>query len=147
VPRRRDVDRLQEEIEELFSDLWQVPRFAGLRRGFRPSVDCFRTAEPPQLIVVVELAGVEPAAVRVDALPGELVIRGERRRQGHAGRVYQQMEIDHGPFERRIPLDGDVDTAAATATYRAGLLTIVLPLAARSARPVKVAIDVAEASP
>ena len=32
---RRDVDKLQEEIEELFADLWQVPRFSGIRRGFR----------------------------------------------------------------------------------------------------------------
>jgi hypothetical protein len=31
---RRDIDRLQGEIEELFADLWQVPRFAGLRHGF-----------------------------------------------------------------------------------------------------------------
>ena len=37
---RRDVDKLQEEIEELFADLWQVPRFSGLRLGFRPNVDC-----------------------------------------------------------------------------------------------------------
>ena len=36
---RRDVDKLQEEIEELFADLWQVPRFSGIRRGFRPNVD------------------------------------------------------------------------------------------------------------
>ena len=43
---RRDIDRLQGEIEELFADLWQVPRFTGMRRGFRPAVDCFHTTEP-----------------------------------------------------------------------------------------------------
>ena len=31
---RRDIDKLHEEIEELFADLWQVPRFAGFL--FRP---------------------------------------------------------------------------------------------------------------
>ena len=42
---RRDVDKLQEEIEELFADLWQVPRFSGLRHvsglrhGVRPNLD------------------------------------------------------------------------------------------------------------
>ena len=56
---RRDVERLQ-EIEELFADLWQVPRFAGLRHGFRPAVDCFVTDDPHQLNVVVELAGIDP---------------------------------------------------------------------------------------
>jgi len=49
---RRDIDRLQGEIEELFADLWQVPRFAGMRHGFRPAVDCFVTEDPHQLNVV-----------------------------------------------------------------------------------------------
>jgi len=56
---RRDVDKLQEEIEELFADLWQVPRFSGIRHGFRPNVDCFHTDDPHALTVVVELPGVD----------------------------------------------------------------------------------------
>ena len=142
MPRRRDVDRLQQQVEELFSDLWQVTSFSGLRRGFRPPVDCYRTADPPQLVVVVELAGVDPATVRVEALPGELVVSGQRSRPRDGGRVYQQMEIEYGPFERRVPLDGNVDTEAATATYRDGFLTVTLPPARRAARAVKVAVDV-----
>ena len=62
---RRDIDRLQGEIEELFADLWQVPRFSGLRSGFRPSVDCYTTEEPPQLVVVACLPGVDPASIEI----------------------------------------------------------------------------------
>jgi len=142
VPRRRDVDRLQQQVEELFSDLWQVPSFSGLRRGFRPPVDCYRTADPPQLVVLVGLPGVDPATVRVEALPRELVISGERRRPRDGGRVYQQMEIEYGPFERRVPLDGDVDTEAAAASYRDGFLTVTLPPAKRATGPVKVSVEV-----
>ena len=36
---RRDIDRLRDEIDDLFSELWQVPRFAAGRSGFRPQVD------------------------------------------------------------------------------------------------------------
>ena len=36
--RPNDIDRLHEEIQELIDELWQVPRFAGGRRGFRPQV-------------------------------------------------------------------------------------------------------------
>ena len=57
VPWRERDDKLQEEIEELFADLWQVPRFSGLRHGFRPNVDCFHTDDPHALTVVVELPG------------------------------------------------------------------------------------------
>ena len=93
---RRDVDKLQEEIEELFADLWQVPRFSGLRHGFRPNVDCFHTDEPHTLTVVVELPGVEAQSIRIVAGERLLVIAGERKRPQIPGRVYQQVEIEYG---------------------------------------------------
>src|SRR5579885_3028903 len=127
---RRDVDRLQEEIEELFADLWQVPRFSGLRHGFRPNVDCFHTDEPHALTVVVELPGVDPDSVRV-MVGGErlLVIAGERKRPQVSGRVYQQMEIEYGPFQRQVRLAEDVEPAQAKATFERGILTVELPVA------------------
>lgn len=142
VARRRDIDRLQAEIEELFSELWQVPRYTGLRRGFRPQVDCFRTEDPPELTVVVELAGVEPETVEIVAAGRTLAIVGERRRPRVAGQVYQQMEIEYGPFACQVPLAEDVDPAAAQATYGRGLLTIVLPVVVEPPRPVRVPIEV-----
>src|SRR5213593_2269692 len=102
---RRDIDKLHEEIEELFADLWQVPRFAGMRRGFRPNVDSYFTEDPHELTVVVELPGVDPQAL--DLVVGEraLIIAGERRRPKLDGTVsYQQMEIEYGPFRRQVRL-------------------------------------------
>ena len=130
MPKPRDVNRLQEELEELFADLWQVPRFAGLRRGFRPPVDCYRSEEPPAVTVVVDLAGIEPKGVEVVVTERTVVISGERRRPALSRRVsYRQMEIEYGPFVRRIALAEDVDPESAEATYERGLLTVVLPLA------------------
>jgi len=127
---KRDVDRLQQELEELFSDMWQVPGFAGLRRGFRPHVDCYRSEEPPTVTVVVELAGIDPGDVEIAVTDRTVVVSGERRRPGLACRVsYRQMEIEYGPFQRRISLAEDVDPAAAEATYEQGLLKVVMPLA------------------
>jgi HSP20 family protein len=139
---RRDIDRLQGEIEELFADLWQVPRFSGLRRGFRPAVDCFHTDEPHQLTIVVELAGVEPESVTLVAEERAVTISGERRRPRVPGQVYQQMEIEYGAFQRTINVAEDVDVAAASAAYERGLLTIVLPIAERPPRAEPVSIDV-----
>jgi len=127
----RDIDRLQGEIEELFADLWQVPRFAGIRSGFRPAVDCFFTEDPPELIVVVELAGVDPDSIELSVEERALTVSGSRARPRVAGQVYQQAEIEYGHFERRIPLGQDIDAAAASAAYEAGLLRITLPIARR----------------
>ena len=122
---------LSAEIEELFSELWQVPRFAGLRRGFRPNVDSYHTDEPHELTVIVEAPGIDPATLTIVVSERTLVIAGERTRERSGGRVYQQMEIEYGPFARQIRLDEDVDPDRATAKYEQGIVTISLPVAAK----------------
>jgi HSP20 family protein len=129
---RRDAGRLQNELEDLFADLWQVPGFAGLRRGFRPHVDCYRSDEPPAVTLVVDLAGVDPDDVEVIVTERTVTITGERRRPELASRVsYRQLEIEYGSFQRRISLAEHVDPEGAEATYERGLLSVVLPLAQR----------------
>ena len=140
--QRTDVDRLHDEIQELIDELWQVPRFAGGRRGFRPQVDCVRSEDPPALHVVVELPGVDPSELQVVAADRVLVVAGVRQRQPLEGR-YQQMEIEYGPFQRRIPLDEPVDTTAATARYEHGLLTVELPIATKAPPVERVLITIA----
>jgi len=125
---RRKVDRLQEEIEELFADLWKASRFSGLRHGFRPNVDCYHTDDPHLLTVVVELPGVDAQTIGVVAAERLLVIAGERRRPHVPGRVYQQMEIEYGAFERHVQLVENVDPERAQARFDQGVLTIELPV-------------------
>ena len=121
---------MQEELEELFADLWQVPGFAGLRQGFRPQVDCYRTDDPPAVTVIADLAGVDPEQVSIEVTERTVLISGVRRRPKLNCRVsYRQTEIEDGPFQRRITLAEDVDPNGGEATYDRGLLRIVLPLA------------------
>ncbi len=141
MKRRNDIERLHDEINELIDELWHVPRFSGARRGFRPQVDCVRGDDPPELRVFVELPGVDPAAIQVIAADRVLVVAGERCRPAFRGR-YQQMEIEYGPFQRRIQLDEPVDTAAASARYERGVLTVVLPIAAKPAKAERVSISI-----
>ena len=57
------------------------------------------------------------------------MIAGERARQRSDGRVYQQMEIEYGPFSRQVHLSEDVDPDRATARYEHGIVRISLPVA------------------
>jgi HSP20 family protein len=43
--------------------------------------------------------------------------------------VYQQMEIEYGPFQRQVHLAEDVDPEGAVARFEHGVLTIELPAA------------------
>ena len=139
--RRNDIDRLHDEVQELIDELWHVPRFAGGRRGFRPQADCIRSEDPSALHVIVELPGVDPAELQVVAADRVLVVSGVRRRPPLRGR-YQQMELEYGPFQRRIQLDEPVDTSAASARYEHGVLTVVLPIAASQPKVERVTITI-----
>jgi HSP20 family protein len=141
MTKRRDIDRLQHDIEELFADLWQVPRYVRGRRGFRPDVDCYSSQDPPVLTVVVELAGVDPDSLNVHVTPNALLVRGERLRPRVPGAVYHQMEIAYGAFEREVRLPAAVDVRRASASVSGGLLTITLPVARRRATKVSVPVE------
>jgi HSP20 family protein len=142
VDKRRDLEHAAEEIEQLFADLWQVFPFSrGLRRSYRPQVDVYRTDDPPGLIILAELPGVDPREVRLVVSAQALLIAGERQRPRDCGH-YQQMEIDYGPFQRQVTLAEDVDPEEATATYERGILTVRLPIAPKPAPRESVAIEV-----
>jgi HSP20 family protein len=144
MTRRRDIDRLA-ELEELFADLWQVPRFAaGMRLTHRPQIDVFRTEDPSALTLVVEIPGAKPDAIRIVLDGRRLLIVGERERPRVEGQWYRS-EIEYGPFEREVSLAFDVNVEEAKASYERGLLRIVLPVAERPPAPMRVTIEVLRA--
>jgi HSP20 family protein len=144
MARRRDIDRLA-ELEELFADLWQVPRFAaGMRLTHRPQIDVFRTENPAALTLVVEIPGAKPDAIRIVLDGRRLLIVGERERPHVEGQWYRS-EIEYGPFEREVSLAFDVNVEEAKASYERGLLRIVLPVAEQPPAPMRVTIEVLRA--
>ena len=125
----RDVDKLQEEIEELFADLWQVPRFSGLRHGFRPNVDCFHTDDPHALTVVVELPGVDPQSVRVvvgrtRARRSPASARGRRSRAASTSRWRSSTARSSG----RCGSSRTSTPSTRRASFEHGVLTVELPV-------------------
>ena len=142
MARRRDIDRLA-ELEELFSDLWQVPRFAaGMRMTHRPQIDVYRTEDPPELTLVVEIPGANPDALRIVLDGRRLLIAGDRERPRSDGQVWYRSEIEYGPFEREVSLAFNVDIDETHARYERGLLRIVLPVTERAPAPMRVSIEV-----
>ena len=129
MARSRDPNRLS-ELEELFADLWQVPRLAGLRRSHRPPVDVCRSGD--EITIVVELAGADPQTIDVTLDGRRLVVAGDRPRARGKNEVWYRSEIEYGPFEREVTLAVDVSVDRASASYERGLLRIVLPVAERT---------------
>ena len=147
MPGERDLfanfERMRREMDELFGDVFDRTGLAPNRRGgFSPAVDVFYEGEPPRAVVQAELAGIDPDELTLEIEGRELVIAGHRRPADAEGRMYQQLEIDFGPFRRVIPLGADVVPDAARATYRDGILRIELPLRRQEPRSRTVPIEV-----
>ena len=139
-----NFERMRREMDELFGDVFDRTGLAPARRGgFSPAVDVFYEGDPPRAVVHAELAGIDPDELSLEIEGRELVIAGHRRPADAEGRMYQQLEIDFGPFRRVIPLGADVVPDAARATYRDGILRIELPLRRQEPRSRTVPIEVA----
>jgi HSP20 family protein len=133
--------RMRREMDQLFGD-WPGRGIVGTRAtGFSPSVDVYYCGDPQRAVVKVDLAGIELSEVTIEISGRELVISGERPVQETEGRVYQQVEIDSGPFRRIIELQVDVDPERAKATYEDGILRIELPLREQTATSRRVPIE------
>ena len=146
MPRERDLfanfERMRREMDELFGGVFERTGLTTRGAGFSPSVDVYYCGEPPRAVVKAELAGIDADRLEIDIKGRELVITGHRRPAEAEGRVYQQLEIEHGPFRRVISLGADVLADEASATYEDGVLRVELPLAEREARARKVPIEV-----
>jgi HSP20 family protein len=133
LPSERDLfanfERMRREIDELFGDVFDR---TGLTqsRTFTPEVDVYYCGgQPARAIVKVAVPGVDPDDVSLEIRGRQLVVSGRRRAQEAEGRLYQQIEIAHGPFKRVIELSAEVDAESASATYDDGILRIDIPLA------------------
>ncbi len=137
-----DIDELHNEVIRAFNNAAAARSAPGrLGRGFRPLADAFFEEQFREIVVRFELPGLRRDEIDLFVERRELVVRGERVFQSGEGRVYQQVEMDYGPFERRIRLNVDVDPEATSAIYENGILEVRLTLVARAAEPQKIHIQ------
>src|SRR3954467_1507000 len=131
---------MRREIDELFGDVFDRTGL-GQRRTFTPEVDVYYCGKPARAIVKVAIAGIDPDDIALEIRGRTLVIAGERRQQEAEGRLYQQIEIAHGPFKRAVELSADVDAERASASYDDGILRIDVPLSQAEETPRRIEIE------
>ena len=79
-------------------------------------------------VVILDLAQVDPDEVSLTFQKGVLYIRGIRKAiPPSERRRYHKMEIDYGPFERKIAIVEQVDVQSLSAVYKDGFLEVKLP--------------------
>jgi HSP20 family protein len=99
------------------------------------------TEEKNQYIVDVEVPGVKKEDVKVLFDNGVLTIEGERKSNAETNeRNYHRIERSYGKFLRHLKLGTDVDVQGIKASYKDGVLSVVVPKVEK-AKPL--AIDIA----
>jgi len=140
VVRRREDPFLamQEEMNRMFEDFFTDPfrllpsRMLNFYGGsFLPSVDV--SENDKEVIVTAEVPGMDENDIQVTFNKGVLVIQGEKRAEKEEkDRRYHRVERSYGSFRREIMMPTEVDEDKITATFKKGVLTVVLP---KSTRP------------
>lgn len=120
---------MHKEILRAFDDSCEIATRQRYYGGcFCPAADAFFDENAHELVARFELPGVSFDEIELLVDRRELVVRGERAFATGEGRIYQQVEMDFGPFERRLRIAVDVDPEATTATYEAGILEVRMAL-------------------
>jgi HSP20 family protein len=112
-------------FEDFFND-W-VYRSAGPQaEGFKPAVDILE--KDGNLILCVELAGVDEKDIDLKLEASVLTIKGERRPEPESDKcTWHQVESSYGAFSRSFSLPDTVDTEKISANFKNGVLVVSLP--------------------
>lgn len=124
----RDLSPLHREFDDLLG------RFFGSQNDWLPGVSTGRWVPPlesflrdGELVVRVDVPGIDPNAIDISVEGDRLTIKGERRNtreEDKGGRSYR--EVVYGTFERTVSLPWDVDADSVKASCKDGVLEVTM---------------------
>jgi HSP20 family protein len=126
------LQTLQGELNRLIEGYWQPPGASPASAPvdltpsvWTPAIDLFET--PSELILVVDLPGVDPSSIDLSLTGSVLSLRGEKAASGVAEPHERIRERSSGAFQRQIALTEEVDFDSVQAEAKNGVLTVRLP--------------------
>ncbi|HSG23849.1 MAG TPA: Hsp20/alpha crystallin family protein [Azonexus sp.] len=141
VQRPMPVAGALEEVERLFDRLmprswmspmaaWNWPMWGGLEESLEniraPQMDVIDRDK--DILIRVEMPGVEKKNVDVSVSDGTLSIKGSVQRESKEQRKdYFRCEIAQGNFSRSLAIPGGIDKTNISASLKDGILEVTLP--------------------
>jgi len=105
------------------------------RPVFVPATDIYETGE--HLILLAEMPGAAPDSIELTLERRVLTIHARAEDHGHPGYQEVYSEYREGDYERAFTLSEEIDRERIEASYRDGVLRLVLPKA-ESSKPRKI---------
>jgi len=133
------VTDLQDDMNRLFS--------SSLRRGPQSSIGEFLPSlemkeDDNQFLLHLDIPGMERKDLDISVTGNTLTVKGERKEEENKkGKGYFYSERRYGSFQRSVELPTEVDADKVAASYKDGVLELVLPKSEK-AKPKQIKVDV-----
>jgi HSP20 family protein len=133
----RDMINLQDRFNRLFGDA--LTRLPGEGVSpWAPAVDIYEEAD--RIVLRAEIPGVGKDDIEVKMENGTLTVRGEKKQEKEVDTdTAHRIERFYGSFSRSFVLPTSVDAENIKATYKDGVLEVVVPKA-EEAKPRKIKV-------
>jgi HSP20 family protein len=130
---------MQRELNRVFDSFnrnWGLGAFPELTGSFMPRLDV--TEDAKAFTVTAELPGMSEKEIDLSISGDTLTIRGEKKGEKEdKNKNYYYSERSYGTFMRSIPLPRQVETDKVSASFKKGVLTIILPKTAAAMESTK----------
>jgi HSP20 family protein len=129
VTPERGLTNLRREMDQMFRRIWEPDVFDMERIGdWVPQLDVSETTDAVK--VRAEIPGIEPKEIQV-TLEGQLLtVKGEKRQEHEEkGERFYRTERTYGSFVRTIRLPAPVEGKKVEATFKNGVLMVLMPKA------------------
>jgi|SRR6185437_1828857 len=129
--------QLRHEVDSLIDRFpFRLPMMRFGRFASAPALDMTETESGYK--IMAELPGIEPENVEVTFEEGMLRIAGEKKEEREEKeRGYRLSERSYGAFERIVQLPTLADSDKIDASFKNGLLTILIPKSAKAKRNIR----------
>jgi HSP20 family protein len=118
------IVHMADELEVYFNEVAHGRPVGFASPKWKPPTDVYETDDT--LVVHMDIAGMRPEDFSVEFSEGILTIGGSRQLRREGKPHYHSMEVQIGPFERRLRLPVPVDSPTLRATYEHGFLEVRL---------------------
>jgi HSP20 family protein len=136
----RGATALEDQVNRLFSDVFERKGEESSLTAWAPSVDIYETEH--ELVVKADLPEVDPKDLDIRVENNILTIRGERQFEKNVNEEnYLRVERAYGSFARSFSLANTVNSEAIKADYQNGVLTLSIPKR-EEAKPKQIKVNV-----
>lgn len=135
IQKRDEMDpfNMQHQMNQMFEEIFNVPNgcrpmqgMMNVENSFSPRLDISESDQ--EIRINADLPGLDEKDIHLSVENNQLTISGEKKFESEEkDRTYHRVERRYGSFSRRIGLPENVEVDKIDASFKKGVLMIIIP--------------------